>query len=48
MPDGRHAFFAQTVDAVFRTRDFDGQDALSSFLDDPSVMVVRAVLTKEG
>jgi hypothetical protein len=48
MADARLAFFTQTIEALHGTRDFDGPEALSSFLDDPSVLVLRACLLDSG
>ena len=48
MPDGRRAFFAQTIEALFSTSQLVGDDALSKFLDDGSVTVLRAQLQEDG
>ena len=45
MPDGRRAFFAQTIEALYSTSQLIGDDALSKFLDDGSVTVLREVIT---
>ena len=48
MPDGRRAFFAQTIEALYSTSELIGDDALSRFLDDGSVTVLRAQLQEDG
>lgn len=43
MPDSRQSFFSQTLEALLGAREFSGTEALSKFMDDPSITVLRAI-----
>ena len=52
MPDGRHSYFTKTIEALTgfecRTLKEADTDTITSFLDDPSEMVLRAILSEGG